>query len=162
MADIMKMGKNPNFLGSWDLMDVPELTLTIKAIRDEDVVGERGKETCTVCHFSENVKPMILNITNKKRICKLYKTKDSEKLVGKRITIITENIKAFGAYHDALRVKQQIPVEEKPIACEVCGNSIKAFGGMTIAQTASYTKAKVGKVVCSDCAKKMKEEENNG
>ena len=37
MPDIMKMGKNPNYLGSWDLDELPnrEATLTIAKIVDE-------------------------------------------------------------------------------------------------------------------------------
>jgi hypothetical protein len=44
------MGKNPNYLGSWDLDELPnrEATLTIEAIRDEEVVAAQQKEICTV------------------------------------------------------------------------------------------------------------------
>ena len=40
MSDIMRMGKNPNYLGSWDLDELPnrEVTLTIAKIVDEKVV----------------------------------------------------------------------------------------------------------------------------
>ena len=82
MADIMRMGKNPNYLGAWDLDEYPnrEIVLTIAKIVDEIVTGTEGrKENNTVCYWTDNTfKPMILNVTNKKTICKLYKTKDTE------------------------------------------------------------------------------------
>ena len=86
MPDIMKMGKNPNYLGSWDLEELPnkEVTLTIAKIVDEDVVTNGKKERCTVCYWAEpGWKPMIWNVTNKKTVAKVYHTKDTEQLVGK-------------------------------------------------------------------------------
>lgn len=86
MPDIMKMGKNPNYLGSWDLDDLPnrEVTLTISRIVDEEVVTNGKTEVCTACYWQEAAyKPMILNVTNKKTLCKLYKTKATEKLAGR-------------------------------------------------------------------------------
>lgn len=37
MADIMLMGKNPNYIGAYDLydLDVKEITVTIKNFREE-------------------------------------------------------------------------------------------------------------------------------
>lgn len=161
--DIMKMGKNPNYLGSWDLEDVPEneITLTIAGIREESVVGAEGrKESCAVCYFSEpNYKPMILNLTNKKRLIKLYKTNDSEKLKGKRITITSEPVRAFGGMFDALRIKPIVPpvAKEDFAICEECGEPIKPTSSMTSKQLAAYSKKKVGKALCASCAKKYAE-----
>ena len=143
--DIMKMGKNPNFLGSWDIEDMPgkELVLSIADIRDEKVTANGREETCTVCYFTNNqYKPMILNITNKKTLTKLYKTKETEKLKGKAIAIGIEKVKAFGDIHDALRIKKKIPeVTQKSLPkCEQCGQDIVASSGMTAEQVASYTK----------------------
>lgn len=155
--DIMKMGKNPNYLGSWDLDELPnhEVILTIDKIIDEEVVTNGQKENCTVCHWTDkNFKPMILNVTNKKRICKLYKTKDTEKLKGKSVIITTEKVKAFGDVHDALRIKPRIPqVKNTPAPkCESCGKDIGASGSMTPEQVAAYTKKKYGKCLCGECA----------
>ena len=159
MADIMKMGKNPNYLGSWDLDEQPnrEITLTIAQIKDEDVVAAGQKEICTVCHWAEaGFKPMILNVTNKKTICKLYKTKDTEKLKGKAVIIGIERVRAFGDVYDALRIRPRIPVAQKQSGslpkCESCGKDINAASSMTAEQVAAYTKKKYGKCLCSDCA----------
>lgn len=158
--DIMKMGKNPNYLGSWDLEEMPnrEITLTIGQIKDEKVVGNDGRESvCTVCYWTDKAfKPMILNVSNKKTISKLYKTKDTEKLVGKAVTIGIEKVKAFGDIHDALRIRARIPIApmqgELP-KCEKCGKDITAAGAMNPAQVADYRKKRYGVALCNDCAK---------
>lgn len=164
--DIMKMGKNPNYLGSWDLDDIPnrELTLTIAKIVDEEVVNNGQKEIQTVCYFAEPYKPMILNVTNKKTLCRLYKTKDTDKFPGKRITVTSEKVKAFGAIHDALRIKKVLPAAPVHIKCEICGKDITAYGGMTAEQMANYTQSKYGEKLCSVCAMnaaKSREEKGN-
>lgn len=157
MADIMKMGSNPEYLGSWDLDEIPgrEVTLTIDKIVDEQVTTNGQKETCTVCHWTDKAfKKMILNITNKKTLCKLYKTKDTEKLKGKAVTIGVEQVKAFGDVHDALRIRKRIPQVVNAVLpkCELCGKDITAHGQMTPDQLAAYTKSKYGKALCSSCA----------
>jgi hypothetical protein len=159
MPDIMKMGKNPNYLGSWDLDEIPnrEVTLTIEKIVDEKVVDTNsGKDKIeTVCHWTDKAfKPMILNVTNKKTICKLYKTKDTEKLVDKSVVIGVEKVKAFGDVYDALRIRKRIPQVQtatKP-KCESCGKDINASGSMNPEQVAAYTKKKYGKALCAECA----------
>lgn len=155
--DIMKMGRNPSYLGSWDIEDLPnrEVTLTISKIVDEDVVTAGQKEKNTVCYFAENgFKPMILNVTNKKTICKLYKTKDTEKLKDKAIIIGVEKVKAFGDIYDALRIRPRMPVAKSTVVpkCENCKADIIPAQGMTSEQVAKYTKEKYGKCLCGKCA----------
>lgn len=156
MADIMKMGKNANFLGSWDLYDVEgqQIAATIHDIRDEEVINNGKSEQCTVLMFEEDIKPMILNLTNKKTLTKLYKTKETKKLIGKRITIIYEKVKAFGKVSDALRIKSELPsaVRKVVLKCEQCGNDIQGYGKLNAAQLAEYTAKKYGKKLCNTCA----------
>ena len=163
--NIMKMGKNPNYLGSWDIEenDNRELVLTIKRIVDEDVVGNEGrKERNTVAYFEEDRKPMVLNITNKKTLCKLYKTTDTEKLVGKRIKIGTETVKAFGGIYDALRIRAEIPEKgEEDYLCSDCGGHIRSYGKMSAKQMAAYTAKNYGRPLCTDCAIRAKEADTN-
>ena len=157
MPDIMKMGKNPNFLGSWDLEELPrrEVTLTIGKIVDEKVVTNGQTELCTVCYWVEKGwKPMILNITNKKTVCKLYKTTDTEKLVGKAVVIGVEQVKAFGDVHDALRIRKRIPKVENAVKCADCGNDIQGAFGKGAEYIVMHTKKKYGVSLCSDCASK--------
>lgn len=155
MPDIMKMGKNPNYLGSWDLDELPnrEITLTIARIVDEDVVTNGSKERCTVCYWTDsNFKPMIWNVTNKKTVAKLYKTKDTEKLAGKAVVIGVEQVKAFGDVHDALRIRKRIPKTAEHIKCEDCGGIIKAEGNMTVDSIIARTKQRYKACLCFSCA----------
>lgn len=157
MADIMRMGKNPNYLGSWDLDDLPgrEVTLTIEKIVDEKAVANGQEQIVTACYWTDKAyKPMILNVTNKKTICKLYKTKDTEKLKGKSVVIGIERVKAFGDIYDALRIRPRVPQTqntEKP-KCEGCGKDINGTGNMSPEQVAAYTKKKYGRQLCGECA----------
>ena len=165
MADIMKMGKNPNYLGSWDLDELPnqEATLTIARIVDEDVVTNGSKERCTVCYWTDTAyKPMILNVTNKKMIAKLYHTKDTEKLVGKAVVIGVEKVKAFGDTHDALRIRKRIPKLAEPIKCEDCGGIIQASGNMSAEAIIARTKQRYKACLCYSCATKRAEVKNDG
>lgn len=158
MPDIMKMGKNPNYLGSWDLDEQPgrEITLTIAKIVDEEVVTDGRKEVCTVVYWTNAAyKPMILNVTNKKTICRLYKTKDTEKLKGKAVVIGVDTIKAFGGIHDALRIRNREPAAASVYLpkCEGCGKEIGAYGSMNAEQVAATRRKRYGKALCEDCAR---------
>lgn len=103
---------NPDYLGSYSLDPGQELTLTIRNVVRENVTGPDGrKEECTVVHFKEKQKPMILNVTNAKTIQSIYGTPYIEDWVNKKITIKSEKIKAFGDYVDALRIKKTVTLE---------------------------------------------------
>jgi len=165
MSDIMKMGKNPNYLGSWDLEELPnrEITLTIDRIADEKVLDTvtGNKKVETLCYWTDkSVKPMIMNITNKKTLAKLYKTKDTEKLQGKGVIIGIEKVKAFGDIHDALRIRPRIPQVQNAVKpkCEQCGGDINAYGKMNAEEVAAYRKNRYGKALCDDCAKAAAEQ----
>ena len=155
---------NPNYLGSWDLDDnkggFNKINLTIDTIRQEKVMNpEANKEEIeTVCYFKEQVKPMILNNTNKKAIAKATGSNYIEDWAGKTVTIKVEKIKAFGDVWDALRISP-VPVKIETRKCECCGKeiSVEIYNG---------TKAKCGYGVCSAaCRDKMlnaeKQEEDN-
>lgn len=160
MPDIMKMGKNPNFLGSWDLEELPgrEVTLTIARIVDEDVVTSGSKERCTVCYWTDKAyQPMILNVTNKKMLCKLYKTKDTDKLAGKAVVIGVSEVKAFGDVHDALRIRKRIPKVAVAPKCADCGNDIQGSGNRSAEYIAKYTAQQYGDSLCFSCATKRAE-----
>ena len=119
MPDIMKMGKNPNYLGSWDLDDLPnrEVTLTIARIVDEEVVTNGKTEVCTACYWQEAAyKPMILNVTNKKTLCKLYKTKATEKLAGRAVTIGIDRVMTHCASGPESRSRKVRPFPNAPSA----------------------------------------------
>lgn len=160
MPDIMKMGDEARFLGSWDVMD-GEITLTISDFKEEVIEGDKGrKEKKCILYFAEkDRKPMVLNLTNRKTLAKLYHTVNSEKLKGKRITIGTDRVKAFGGVHDALRIRPIVPAQSGPtksaeIKCEQCGQPITAAYNMQPDKLAQYTLQKFGKRICAACAEK--------
>lgn len=74
----------------------------------------------TVAHFKDkDVKPMILNTTNKKGIETATGTIFLEKWAGKQVLLTVEQVKAFGKVQPALRIK---PVPKR--LCDVCGRVI--------------------------------------
>ena len=154
---------NPDYLGAYSLENGQEIVLTIKSVRNEMVTGNGGKkEECTVCHFVENVKPMILNASNINIISKIYSTPYIEEWSGKKIQIGSERVNAFGEITEALRIRNVIPQEQKEIKCECCGSPIQPVGKMNAEQTATYTRNKYGQTLCSACAtKKAQEVKNN-
>lgn len=146
---------NPDYLGAYALDDGKDVILTISYVREEKVTGSDGKkDDCVVCHFSERVKPMILNSTNMKTITKLFGTPYIEDWSGRRIQIGIEKVKAFGDVVDALRVRKFIPAENVP-KCESCGGEIQPRGNMDAASLAKYTAQKYGKALCAACATQL-------
>ena len=102
---------------------------------------------------------MVCNLTNRKTLAKLFKTVNSEKLKGKRISIGTEQVRAFGKMHDALRIRPIVPPQNAPtkaaeIKCEQCGQPITAAYNMQPDKLAQYTLQKFGKRICAACAEK--------
>ncbi len=149
---------NPDYLGAYALEPGQELIVTIKNVANEVVTGTDGKkETCSVMHFVENVKPLVLNATNSKTIAKLLKTPYIEEWRGRKIQLYVQNgIKAFGDVVDAIRVRDFLTVD-KELKCAECGKVIEAFGKMNAEVLAQYTLKKYGKMLCSECAAKAAE-----
>ena len=151
---------NPNYLGSYSLEDGKDMVVTIKTVRQESVVGADGKkEDCVVCYFTDADKPMILNATNAKMIAKLTKSNYLEDWEGHKIQIGVEKVKAFGDVVEALRVRNFLP-RTVNIKCEVCGKPIQSAYGMSVEDFAKYTKERLGKSMCKDCADKAAAEAN--
>lgn len=147
---------NPDYLGAYAFEPGEEKIGTIAYVREESVIGADGKkEDCTVAHFSEKeLKPLILNATNCKAITKLYKSPYIEDWAGKQIVMRVQQVKAFGEVVDAVRIKPEIPkvAFSRDVICDECGGVLTAYGKMTPAQLAAYTRKKYGKTLCADCA----------
>ena len=167
MSDIMKLGDPPQYLGSWDCTE-GELILTIADFKEETIEGDKGRKErkCIMYFVEKDVRPMVVNLTNRKMLAKLYHTTDSNKLKGKLVKIGTEKVKAFGGIYDALRIRQIVPTAptktgtaqsgtaQSAPKCSECGNPIQAAGGMNPEQVAQYTAGKYGKALCEECATK--------
>ena len=145
---------NPDYLGGYALEPGQELIATIKSVGNEEVTSPDGKkQICSVIHFAENIKPMILNATNNKTIAKLFKTPYIEEWTGRKIQIYIEKVKAFGDVWDALRIRPFLPVE-KELLCADCGKKIEAFGKTSAETVAKHTLNTYGRMLCSECATK--------
>ena len=153
---------NPDYLGAYSLEPGQDMILTIKQVRKEEITGTGGKkEECIVCHWKENQKPMILNVTNCRTIAKMLKTPYIEKWSGHRVQIYADTTRFGGEIVECLRVRQKEP-EEAKIACEECGQFIQPAYSMSGAELAAYTKKKFGKQLCAECAKEKKEAKAGG
>lgn len=157
------MGKGSDFLGAWDLYDVPEKSaiFTIKSIEAGKAYNPSAskEEPVTICRFVEPYKPMILTNKNKKILSRLFKTTDDKKLSGKRIKIGFESKKCFGELIDVLRISSEMVSQAGEAAkpapiCDDCKNEIKPLGKRSAQELADYTKEKYGVPLCPDCAKK--------
>jgi len=153
---------NPDYLGAYSLDPGKDIVLTIKTVRKEMITGTGGKkEECIVCHWQEDQKPMILNVTNCKTIAKLAGTPYIEKWAGLRIQIGQDVTRFGGDMVECLRVRKE-PPDETEIPCESCGQMIAPAFSMSVTQLAAYTKKKYGKCLCAECAKEMKEGKTDG
>ncbi|MBP3736549.1 MAG: hypothetical protein J6I56_05975 [Lachnospiraceae bacterium] len=155
-----KKFNNPDYLGAYAFQPGEEKTVTIKSVGREMVYNpsNSGKEECTVAHFEEDIKPLILNVTNCKTIAKVWGTPYIEDWAGHRITLKVKRINAFGELVDAVRVSADRPPEETYV-CEACGKEIQPAAGKSAKSIAMITKTRYGKTLCIDCAK---EEKNGG
>ena len=150
---------NPDYLGAYSLEPGQDMVLTIRQVRREMITGTGGKqEECTVCHWQENQKPMILNRTNCKTISKVVGSPYIEKWAGHRIQIYATTTRMAGETVECLRIRDKAP-EDVKIACEECGQFITPAFGMSVTQLAAYTRKKYGKNLCAECAKAKKEAE---
>ena len=117
MKTHFKKLKNPTYLGSWDLADENgkfiDKIVTLVDVKKEMVHdGNGGKEECVTATIKEG-KSLILNATNLKTIAKVFDSNFIEDWAGKKIVLTVKKIKAFGEFHDALRVLPQAPKKEE-------------------------------------------------
>jgi hypothetical protein len=85
-------------------------TLTIARVTLETVGFGQQEERKLAIAFEKATKLMLLNRTNAMIIASLFGP-ETDMWIGKAITIYSARVKAFGTWHDALRVKEQIPAK---------------------------------------------------
>jgi len=111
--------KNPDYIGSYELMNgekSTELVVLIEKVETKSVKGSDGSATDCIIASLKNQKPMILNTTNAKIIEKLAGSPYIEDWAGLKVTLYVKRIKAFGEMVDALRIRETAPLlpELKP------------------------------------------------
>lgn len=142
--------RDVNFVGSYDLIVGVDdnnqpiykdriVTIDYVNAKEEVMDAQTNKKVeKTVAHFKDkDVKPMILNTTNKKGIETATGTIFLEKWADKQILLTVEQVKAFGKVQPALRIK---PVPKR--LCDVCGKVISE-------EIYQGSMQKYGKALCS-------------
>ena len=113
MTNIYKTELFPHIVG--DSLVGKTVTLTIKAFTQDDLSAGNGRtERKYLLMFEETPKTLILNKTNAKTIAKLYGGETGD-WKGKRITLFSEQVRAFGANHNAIRVAPAVPDEKATV-----------------------------------------------
>ena len=149
-----KVVSDPNYLGEADFAPGEEKILTIGSVnQSETVVTAEGKSQKAVIHWKEpGNKAMILNVARSKAIAKVAKSDYLDDWVGVKVQLYIEHgIKAFGDTVSAVRVRP-FPPRISEIKCQKCGKIIKPANGMSAEQLAAYSKKKLGRELCMDCA----------
>lgn len=91
------------------------VTLTISHLIVEKMGHGAEEEKKPVLYFAKATKGLVLNRTNGMIIGALYGD-ETDDWKGKRITIYPTKVRAFGSMQDAIRVREEIPAQPKPVA----------------------------------------------
>lgn len=148
---------NPDYIGAYAFEPNETKTLTIQKVTREIVKGPDGKsEECTIVHWRENEKPLILNVTNAKAIQKIAGTPYIEKWPNVCVMLGVETVKAFGEIVEAVRVKKTKPPQpqraaKQELTCADCGKIITPAGGFSAEVIAKNTSDKFGTALCFAC-----------
>ena len=164
--------RDSEYLGADDIDPNVEPVLTIKNLYRGKVTLSRGKEVKNVVTFVEEnvpgiigeVRPLILNATNRNVLKKLYGQVTANALEGKKIKLWIEHgvrNPSKGELVDGIRIRDKKPAAagSKPVAapkCAECGKDIVGVSGFTATQIAEASKKKYGKQLCVDCGQKAK------
>ena len=134
--------RDSEYLGAEDIDDDVEPVLTIDALWNGMVTLQRGKENKEVLSFKEErvpgimqVRPLIINSTNRKTLRKLFGDAKADTLVGKQIQLyIDHKVRdpQDGGFTDGIRIrpfKPRVKKEQTVPPCGDCGGAIEAAMG---------------------------------
>ncbi len=83
------------YLKKEDVM--PPLIVTISGLTNENLAKDgEVPDMKYVLHFSENLKPMVLNLTNGKLIAIVTQSEETDEWIGKKITLWNDPTVSFG------------------------------------------------------------------
>ena len=161
--------RDSEYLGAEDIDPGSEPVLTIDHIYNGMVTLQRGKENKDVITFKEervpgikNVRPLIVNSTNRKTLRKIYKAVTAENLEGKRIQLYLDpNVRdpSTGDKVDGIRIRPKVPSAKaaEPVMCEMCKKPITSFGQYSAEQMVQISKERFnGRCVCATCGAELK------
>ena len=163
--------RDSEYLGAEDIDPGSEPVLTIDHIYNGMVTLQRGKENKDVITFKEervpgikNVRPLIVNSTNRKTLRKIYKAVTAENLEGKRIQLYLDpNVRdpSTGDKVDGIRIRPKVPSAKaaEPVMCEMCHKPITSFGQYSAEQMVQISKDRFnGRCVCATCGAELKKQ----
>lgn len=161
--------RDSEYLGAEDIEPGSEPVLTISALYNGMITLARGKERHDVIAFAEEsvpgsinqVRPLVVNATNRKTLRKLYKATSADALVGKRIQLYLQSgvrDPSTGDKVDGIRIREKIPSGAKYEApkCEDCKKPIVGTQSFSAEQLAAASKQKYGRCLCVECGQKAK------
>jgi len=162
--------RESEYLGAEDIDDGVEPILTISGLWNGTVTLQRGKENKDVLTFAEErvpgimqVRPMIVNSTNRKVLRKLYGDAKASTLMGKQIQLyIDHKVRdpQDGGLTDGIRIRPFKPriQQRQPVPlCTDCRNPIQPAMGKPAGWLAVYTTKNYGVPLCAECAQKRKD-----
>ncbi len=161
-----------DYIGAYSIDEGIEPILTIDSLWHGDLTLGGGRSEHHVLlkfkeahvHGVEEVKPLILNATNRKTLKKVYGDDSASALEGRKIQLFIDpkvRDPQDGGFTEGLRIRPFIPkTTVTTTKCTDCDKEIQAAGKLTAQQVAQYTYSKYGKSLCSDCATKVKAAED--
>lgn len=100
-----------DYIAAFDLGD-DDRTITILSVKAVELQSEQGKNKKPVIKFEtdrgKSEKGFVLNKTNAVSIAGMYGT-DTKDWIGKRVTLFSTTVEAFGGVQDAIRVRPEVP-----------------------------------------------------
>lgn len=101
-----------NYVGGWTFAD-GEKTWTIRDVVADVVKNHKdgSEEEKILVFFKESDLPLVLNSTNNDSISLAVGSSAFDKWIGKRVTLYTKKVKAFGDVWDAVRIRDEAPKE---------------------------------------------------
>lgn len=164
-----KFERDSEYMGADDIDSNKEPVLTIKNLYRGKVTLQRGPEVKNVLTFVEEsvpgigeVRPLIVNSTNRQVLKKLYGQVTANALEGKQIQLYIEHgvrNPSKNELTDGIRIRDRKPSAGKAAPapkCDSCKKTITGVGNFTPEQIATASKQKYGKCLCVECGQKFK------
>lgn len=159
------MHRDSEYLGAEDIDAGAKPILTIEGIYNGEVTLQDGKSNKDVMMFVEkrvpgiyNVRPLIVNPTNRKTLKQIFGSVSAETLEGKKIELYVDpKVRSpKGGTTEGIRISPIVP-KETEYKCADCGAVIEGAGKLNARDVALNTQKKFGKMLCGSCWKKANE-----
>lgn len=106
--------ESDKYLGAVDLWDdqkknYKQVVVHVEKFFQDEMVGQMGKERKVFAKLKEFTKPMVVNVTNFKRLQKLFDSVEQDMFVGKPVALGVEKVSSPEGKVDALRFSSRAP-----------------------------------------------------